>query len=47
MEHNFKILNFSLALFATAPVPAMFGTVIVPLTSIYASLQSRKLDFNI
>ena len=31
-------ITFLLALFAAAPVAAVFLTVIVPLTSIYASL---------
>ena len=37
---------FSFLLLGAAAVPA-FGTVIVPLTIMYASLQSHKLDLNI
>ena len=35
---QFLNITFLLALFASASVDAVFGTVIVPLTSIYASL---------
>ena len=36
-----------LLLFTTAPAAAVFGTVIVVLTSIYESLEFHKLDLNI
>ena len=42
----FKYTIF-LALFAAAGAPAVFATVIIPLTSIYSSLQQNKLDLNI
>ena len=40
MKHNFqiKIITFLSVSFAAAVAGAMFGTAIVPLTSIYASL---------
>ena len=38
--------NILFLLFGTAGVP-VFSTVIVPLTGIYASRESHKLDFNI
>ena len=41
------IIILLLALFAAAPAAAMLITTIVPLASIYALLQSHKLDFNI
>ena len=40
-----NVISLFIILFA-ATVPA-FGNVIVPLTAIYASLKSDKLDFNI
>ena len=45
-ENGLQFLNTTLllVLFTAAPAAAVFGTVIVPLTSIYASLQSHKLD---
>ena len=36
---------FLFGLFALASAATVFGTVIVPLTSLYASLLSHKLDF--
>ena len=44
---QFSNITFLLALFAAAEATAVFGTVIVPLTSIYASLSSHKVDLNI
>ena len=43
----FNYYFFLLALFASASAAAVFRTVIVRLTSIYASLKSHKLDFRI
>ena len=40
-------ITLSLVLFAAAPAAAVLLTVLFPLASIYASLQSHKLDFNI
>ena len=44
---QFLNINFLSLLFLAALAPAVFATDIVPLTSIYASLDSHKLDFNI
>ena len=44
---QFLNITFLLVLFAVAPSEAVLLTVIVPLTRIYASLSSHKLDFNI
>ena len=44
---QFLSINFLLVLFAAAPVADVSATVIVPLTSMYASLHSHKLDFRI
>ena len=38
---------FFFLLFVAAPTAAVFGTVIVALTNIYASLQSHERDLNI
>ena len=48
-ENGAQFLNitFLSVLFALAPSAAMLLTFIFPLTSIYESLQSQKLDFNI
>ena len=48
LVNGVKFLNitFLSVLFGAAAVP-VFTTVIDPLTSIYASLQSHKLDLNI
>ena len=43
---HFLNIAFLFLLFGAAAVPVVL-TVIVPLTSIYASLQSHKLDFSI
>ena len=43
---QFLNISFLLALLGAASVP-VFVTIIVPLTSIKASLQSHKLDLNI
>ena len=48
MKHNFYKYKFSLqVLLAAAVAAAIFGTVIVTLTCMYASLESHKLDFSI
>ena len=44
---QFLNITILLALFASASAAAVFGTVIILLTSIYASLQSHELDFSI
>ena len=44
---QFLNITFLLVLFAAAAVTAVLLTVIFPLTSIYVSLQSRKLDLSI
>ena len=43
---QFLNISFLLPLFATAGGATMFGTDIVPLKSIYVSLEVHKLDFN-
>ena len=43
----FKYYLFLSILFAAAPTAAVLLTDIFPLTSIYASLQSHKLDLSI
>ena len=40
-------MTFLLVLFAPASAAAVLSTVIYPLTSLYASLWSYKLDFRI
>ena len=44
---QFLNITFLLILFAAAPAAAVLLTDIFPLTSIYASLQSHKLDLSI
>ena len=44
---QFLNITFLLVFFASASSAAVLLTVIVPLTRIYASLQSHKLDFRI
>ena len=41
-----RLLNvtFLLVLFNTTPAASLFGTVIVPLIRMFASLESHKLD---
>ena len=41
---QFFTITFLLVLFAAAPSAAVLLTDILPLTSIYASLKSHKLD---
>ena len=43
---KFLNITFSSVLFAAAPAPAVLLTVIFPLTSIYASPESHKLQSN-
>ena len=44
-----QFLNITsfIVLFEPATAAAVFGTIIVPLTCVYTSLQSHKRDFNI
>ena len=44
--HGPRFLNFTflLILFNAAPAASLFGTVIVPLIRMFASLESHKLD---
>ena len=44
---RFLNITFLLALFASTLAAAVLLTDIFPLTSIYASLQSHKLDLNV
>ena len=44
---QFLNITFLLVLVAAAPAAAVLLTVIFPLTSIYASLESHKLDLSI
>ena len=44
---QFLNITFLLALFASTLAAAVLLTDIFPLTSIYASLQSHKLDLNV
>ena len=44
---QFLNITFLLVLFAAAPAPAVLLTDIFPLTSIYASLLSHRLDLSI
>ena len=44
---QFWNITFLLVLFAAAPAASVLLTVIFPVTSIYASLQSHKLDLSI
>ena len=44
---QFLNITFLLVLFATAPAADVLSTIIVPLTRMYASLYSHKLDFSV
>ena len=44
---QFLDITLSLALFIAAPAAALFGTVIVHLTNMYASLSLHKSDLTI
>ena len=45
--HNFLILLISISVVLAAAVAPTPATVVFPVASIYASLQSHKLDFKI